>query len=205
MLLPDVGSSNQAILVETNTVDANIGILYILEKKETNWMTVDSFPVTLGKNGLADDHNTSPAATGRFKQEGDGCSPAGIFPLLFVFGYADTMDTRMPYRAMGSNDFCIDDIDSPEYNQHVTGNKDSIGHLEIMRRTDQLYEMGIWVGYNTKPAEPGNGSCIFLHIWRNADAPTSGCTAMSETNISKLIKWLDPAAQPVLIQRVAGE
>jgi len=68
-----------------------------------------------------------------------------------------------------------------------------------MRRSDELYHYGIVVNHNTPPV-PGLGSCVFLHIWRNADSATVGCTAMEQANMMLLLQWLDPRKQPLLVQ-----
>jgi D-alanyl-D-alanine dipeptidase len=68
-----------------------------------------------------------------------------------------------------------------------------------MRRADDLYKWGIFVAHNSA-AIPGAGSCIFIHVWRNPSAATVGCTAMPEENLVQLLRWLDPASDPVLIQ-----
>jgi D-alanyl-D-alanine dipeptidase len=72
-----------------------------------------------------------------------------------------------------------------------------------MMRTDDLYKWGIVVAHNPA-AQPGAGSCIFLHIWKNSSAPTAGCTAMAEEDLVKLLRWLDPTARPILVQMPAA-
>jgi D-alanyl-D-alanine dipeptidase len=68
-----------------------------------------------------------------------------------------------------------------------------------MLRTDALYKWGVVVDHNSA-ATPGGGSCIFLHIWKDSSTATAGCTAMPEQNLVDLLRWLDPAKRPVLIQ-----
>jgi hypothetical protein len=68
-----------------------------------------------------------------------------------------------------------------------------------MRRADDLYKWGIFVAHNAA-ATPGAGSCIFMHIWKNSSTATIGCTAMAERHLVRLLRWLDPAAQPLLVQ-----
>jgi D-alanyl-D-alanine dipeptidase len=68
-----------------------------------------------------------------------------------------------------------------------------------MRRDDILYKWGVVVDHNPA-AIPGAGSCIFLHVWKNAASPTAGCTAMRESDLAGLIRWLDPARHPILVQ-----
>ena len=63
---------------------------------------------------------------------------------------------------------------------------------EKMLRDDGLYKWGVFVEHNPAAA-PGAGSCIFLHIWKDSTTPTTGCTAMAEKDLVKLLRWLDPA------------
>jgi hypothetical protein len=43
-------------------------------------------------------------------------------------------------------------------------------------------------------------SCIFLHAWPAPGLPSPGCTMMSLTDVRALLTWLDPRAEPVLVQ-----
>src|SRR5262249_47021952 len=45
----------------------------------------------------------------------------------------------------------------------------------------------------------GAGSCIFLHVWRDAASPTVGCTAMAKPALAELLAWLDPDALLVVL------
>jgi L,D-peptidoglycan transpeptidase YkuD (ErfK/YbiS/YcfS/YnhG family) len=69
-----------------------------------------------------------------------------------------------------------------------------------MKRDDELYEFGIVVRHNMNTVMNGKGSAIFVHVWRDSDQPTAGCTAMSKTNMLKVLRWLDPSKNPILIQ-----
>ncbi len=69
-----------------------------------------------------------------------------------------------------------------------------------MRRKDDRYRLVVWVGHNDAPVVPGGGSCIFLHLRSGPDATTSGCTAFEPEPMERLLRWLDPAARPVLVQ-----
>jgi zinc D-Ala-D-Ala dipeptidase len=70
---------------------------------------------------------------------------------------------------------------------------------EQTRRDDVLYKWGVVVDHN-RAAIPGAGSCIFLHIWKSSSAPTAGCTAMPESDLVRLIRWLNPTRHPILVQ-----
>jgi D-alanyl-D-alanine dipeptidase len=69
-----------------------------------------------------------------------------------------------------------------------------------MARPDDLYKWVINIEQNFPDVKAGCGSCIFFHVWRKPNSPTEGCTAMSETNIVTLLKWLDPQSEPLLVQ-----
>lgn len=197
-------SGNQVVQVLALHADSVQARMLLWERADsmTAWMCVDSFPVTLGRNGLAPG-NDMP---GR-KIEGDGNSPAGVFRLSCVFSYHQLDDLRMPFERVDSNDLCVDDVQSVHYNQLV--DKDTVAiqdyqSFERMQRPDAQYEYGVWVDYNSTPVVSGNGSCIFLHIWKEPGAATSGCTAMSKESMLRLIYWLDEKKKPVLVQ-YAGE
>ena len=98
--------------------------------------------------------------------------------------------------------FCVDDSKSAFYNQIVKTDtvKKDWDSAETMRMKSDVYKYGIFVDYNTKPATPNGGSCIFMHIWSGSTSPTAGCTAMKEADILKLIDFLDQKKNPILVQ-----
>jgi L,D-peptidoglycan transpeptidase YkuD (ErfK/YbiS/YcfS/YnhG family) len=73
-----------------------------------------------------------------------------------------------------------------------------------MRREDDLYKYGIVVEYNTNPVIKGYGSAIFFHLWKGGGKPTEGCIALSEENLIRIIRWLDPAAKPLVVMGTKG-
>jgi len=203
-------NNNQVVFVKTSAYNSIKGNMFLYERKNSNkgWKLTDSFAITVGRSGLAKDANTSISFDNNapVKYEGDGKSPAGIFQLGSVFSYHDIKKLHMPFVQVDTNFYCVDDIASSYYNTLIVADtaKHDYNSFEYMRRKDSLYEYGVWVLYNSNPVNAGNGSCIFLHIWRNENAPTSGCTAMSRDNMLKLIHWLDAGKKPVLLQ-VVGE
>jgi L,D-peptidoglycan transpeptidase YkuD (ErfK/YbiS/YcfS/YnhG family) len=199
-------SSNQVLLVKLPSYTAIQGRMFLYERKNkrAHWKLIDSFAVTVGRSGLAKDPQTTLSfdASVPVKHEGDGKSPAGIFLLGPVFSYHELNNLRMPFVRVDTTDLCVDDAKSSYYNTLVLSDtaKPNFDSFEYMKRQDSLYEYGVWVKYNSDPATPGNGSCIFLHVWRNESSATSGCTAMSRDNILKLIHWLDKKKNPQLLQ-----
>ncbi|MGJ8643868.1 MAG: L,D-transpeptidase family protein [Luteolibacter sp.] len=214
MNLPD--ECHQILLVTPPSWNATEGVLFMFERsnKDTEWIWVEnepkSIPVTLGRSGMGWGRGLPlvPVASRAEKRESDGRAVAGVFRLGNAFGYAATAPegTKLPYRQAGEHDYFVDDSTSPLYNLWVKlepkdGEAQTLWKsAENMKREDMLYELGIVVEHNMHPAEPGMGSAIFLHVWGAPGIPTAGCTAMSRSNMEKLIKWLDPAKNPLLIQ-----
>lgn len=203
--------AEQMIVVTTSGWDVDRGSLRRFERASPGerWFEVgDAAPVLIGRTGSAWGIGLHPArAAGPVKREGDGRAPAGVFALGTAFGYADQVTTRMPYRGMTANDYCIDVPASPLYNRIVdAGNVGAAavaGSTEPMRRDihadgDARYRLGFVVEHNPK-AQREAGSCIFAHLWKTPDTPTAGCTAMAEPVMQQLLGWLDPGRRPVFV------
>jgi D-alanyl-D-alanine dipeptidase len=165
-------------------------------------------PASVGRAGLGWGtglHDGAPL-DGPTKREGDGRAPAGVYRLSSAFGYAAAGEVpwiRLPYFPSDASIECVDDLRSRHYNRRV--DRDTIpqpdwSSHEEMRRTDALYEWGVWVDHNSSPPAPGGGSCIFLHVWAGPGVATSGCTSMAAENLREVLAWLDPRARPVLVQ-----
>jgi D-alanyl-D-alanine dipeptidase len=211
--------SRQALVVKTANWKAHQGSLQCYERSSTNetWKAVgEAIPVVVGRNGLGWGVGLHPGAdteaprdNGPEKREGDGRAPAGIFRLSSAFGYVPAKEAsgiKMPYMQATPSLRCVDDAQSHYYNRIVDSAliKPDWKSAEEMRRVDDQYQLGIVVDHNANPVIPGRGSCIFIHIWKGPDAGTAGCTAMSQDNMERLLRWLDPSANPVLIQFPEG-
>jgi D-alanyl-D-alanine dipeptidase len=132
-----------------------------------------------------------------------------VFALTQAFGYApaDSTRTGLPYRVATPDLECVDDVGSAFYNQVIDrrGVEPDWDSHEEMRRRDVLYRRGVVVAHNPLPPLPGDGSCIFLHVWRGPSSTTSGCTAMPESELEDVIRWLEADAVPVLVQLPSSE
>ena len=174
------------------------------------WFPV-GWPVTaaLGRGGLGWGRGLHGGGlAGPTKREGDGRAPAGVFDLRRATGYevSAPAGARLPYQQATASLRCVDDPRSRSYNQLVDESavpKDWASAEEMLRK-DELYRLVVWVGHNDAPAEPEAGSCIFLHIRRPAPATTVGCTAFEAADMEELLRWLDLAARPVLVQLPAA-
>jgi L,D-peptidoglycan transpeptidase YkuD (ErfK/YbiS/YcfS/YnhG family) len=200
--------SLQAVVVTTKDWSATQGNARLFERKnsKSKWKSVgESFAVVVGRNGLVTtgEHITLSHDTMVVKKEGDGKSPAGLFPLTFAFGTAESIASKLSYSKLEGQTECVDDVNSQHYNRVV-------GRLQVgifdwkssekMAAITPEYDLGVFVAYNSYPVEKDRGSCIFLHIWKDADSPTSGCTAMERVNLEKITAWLDPTKNPYLVQ-----
>ncbi len=201
--------SLQLVVVITTNINSSDGHIYLLEREHTQapWNLINKAEkVVLGKKGLGWDrffHSTNNEA---IKEEGDNKSPAGIFYLNTVFGYAPSGEMRhlkMPYLHASETLKCIDDKNSIYYNRLIDitniNNKDW-GRHEDMLRKDDLYKLGVTVEYNSFPVLKGKGSCIFLHVWSDSKKKTAGCTAMDSHFMKRLVEWLEIEKRPILIQ-----
>jgi D-aminopeptidase len=160
---------------------------------------------SLGRTGMAWGRGLHPVGLpGPEKREGDGKSPAGVFDLRIATGYAKTAPAgvRLPYREATETLRCVDDSRSAHYNQLAdeASTRKDWSSAEDMRRQDDLYRLVVWVAHNDAPVVPGGGSCIFLHLRSGPDSTTAGCTAFDAEPMDRLLRWLDPAARPVLVQ-----
>ncbi|MCX6847865.1 MAG: L,D-transpeptidase family protein [Verrucomicrobia bacterium] len=201
-------SCTQALLVLAESDRATTGNLWMLERVSAaeDWKAAGGpIPVSLGRSGLAwgvGEHRAQAPSGFRMKKEGDGCSPAGIFRIPYAFGYASTApDLNVKYAPVTPTLIGVDDGKSKYYNQVIETAGVSVDwdSHETMLREDGLYRWGAFVAHNSTNT-PGGGSCIFLHIWRGPGKPTSGCTAMSEDDLVRILKWMDPSKQPRLVQ-----
>jgi len=100
----------------------------------------------------------------------------------------------------------VDDPASRYYNRIVNEREvpgQAVEHWNSSERMWQIpdrYRLLLVVDYNVRDPKPGNGSCIFMHIWRGKGQATTGCTAMAETDLTEILKWLKPESHPVLVQ-----
>lgn len=212
-VIPAYSTSLQAVVVTTNDWNSAQGTARLFERKtaKSDWNAVGvSFPVVVGKNGMSwgAGLHALPSDTGRvlLKVEGDGKSPAGIFALSLAFGSSAKPDfVKLPYTRLEEYTECVDDVKSSHYNQIVdrmkVGNYDWKSS-EKMLAVGEQYDLGVFVEHNSE-RQAGGGSCIFLHIWKDSNTGTAGCTAMARENIEKVLNFLTPAKNPVLIQMPA--
>jgi len=209
-----LGSSQQLVIVTTTDWNTTTGTLRRFERNgpQGTWhLVASSIPVVIGRTGLAWGDESLASSVGQpIKHEGDGRSPAGLFPLDTAFGFAPQSELawlRLPYAALQPGSDCVDDEASAYYNTVVDRAavpKIDWNSAEHMRQIAQ-YRLGVIVGYNATPPKKGRGSCIFLHIWGGPSSTTAGCTALDAGALESLMRWLDHSRRPMLVQLPIGE
>jgi L,D-peptidoglycan transpeptidase YkuD (ErfK/YbiS/YcfS/YnhG family) len=144
---------------------------------------------------------SAAAAVGRSgvktdKREGDGATPAGTYPLLFVLYRPDRISppaSHLPVSALAPDDSWVDDPTDANYNRLVT--LPYPVSAERLWREDELYDALVVIGYNTDPVIPGAGSAIFLHVATPDLAPTAGCVALAKDVLLGLLPLLAPGSR----------
>lgn len=188
---------NKVMVVLTPNENEYKGILFCLEKQNNVWKIHLSFPVTIGRTGLAWGRGISlPFEMPSKKQEGDGKSPAGLFeiePYMFGYDFMPSHSYSWKYTELTETWVGVDDSKSKYYNQvfdAATIQDKDWDSCETMKRQDDLYSRLLIIQHNMHNTLPYFGSCIFIHLWKNENSPTAGCTAMSKENFEKMMHWL---------------
>jgi len=134
-----------------------------------------------------------PAGVSGDKREGDGASPAGTFALRRVLFRPDrggAPATRLPVRALTPRDGWCDDPADPAYNRPLT--LPYPASAEALWREDHVYDLIVVLGHNDAPVVPGAGSAVFMHLAREAYAPTQGCVALARADLEALLALAGP-------------
>lgn len=176
------------VLVLVPTMASSSGTLLLFERSESEsaWHLVHTAePVVLGVKGTAWGnafrHLARPGEP--IKREGDGRTPAGIYPIGRPFGFSAS--PLKEYLRITAGLVCVHDPASPAYN---TITSRAIVGREVRgenMRAIGLYRRGLVIGYPTDAAARA-GSCIFIHVWKGSTRGTAGCLALPEKRVAAL-------------------
>ena len=126
--------------------------------------------------------------------------PAATRQLIVVQsdGYGATTATVETFRQAGlvPGDWWDDNPASPGYNRFVHGTGPGAGSEALWQVSPQYTYFAV-IGYNL-PARPGRGSAIFLHVVHPGYA-TDGCVSLPVADLLRVLRWLDPAAEPRIV------
>lgn len=118
------------------------------------------------------------------KREGDGATPAGLWPMRRLFYRPDRIAaprTRLPITALTPTDGWCDAPADKAYNTAVQ--LPYPASAEHLWRDDEVYDLIVVLGYNDAPVVAGRGSAIFLHVARQDYSPTEGCVALRRADL----------------------
>lgn len=127
------------------------------------------------------------------KREGDGASPAGVWPIREALYRPDRGPaplTALPVRPIAPDDGWCDAPDDPAYNRPVK--LPYTASHERLWRDDAIYDLVVVLGHNDDPPIPGLGSAIFLHLARPDFSPTQGCVAVAREDLEALLRQAKP-------------
>lgn len=122
------------------------------------------------------------------KKEGDGATPAGVWPIRAVLYRADRVQMpklKFNVRKLAPDDGWCDAPTDPMYNKQVK--LPYPASAENLWRDDGLYDVVVVLGYNDDPVVPGLGSAIFMHVARRNYGPTLGCIAFAQENLLEIL------------------
>ena len=151
--------------------------------------------------------------------QGDGTTPAGTFTITRAFGSLSDPGTDLRYRKYDSNDYWVGDQRDPRtYNilQPYRSPSAAWRTRQAERLADYAsgaYRYAAVINFNmprgvywsdtarewhaTYPADTRRGNAIFLHV--NGSGATAGCVSVSFTQMSSILRWLDPAMKPRIV------
>jgi L,D-peptidoglycan transpeptidase YkuD (ErfK/YbiS/YcfS/YnhG family) len=127
------------------------------------------------------------------KQEGDGSSPIGAWPMRKVLYRPDrgpAPRTALPVQPIAPEDGWCDDPADSNYNRAVKHPYPA--SAEHLWREDGVYDIVVVLGHNDDPVAPGKGSAIFLHLARPDYGPTEGCVALARADLEALLGMAAP-------------
>lgn len=184
----DTGPSTQVVTVVAPSHRATTATLTAWQLTASGWTAVVG-PVTarVGAAGVGQASETTSR------------TPAGTFTLTEGFGRAADPGTALPYRVIDRQDWWVSDVRSNLYNQHT---RCAVHHCPFDEAAGEnlwaegwVYRHALVIDYN-RGGTPGAGSAFFLHV-KNGSA-TAGCVAVDDGALTAIMRWLDPAARPLI-------
>ncbi|HTF07107.1 MAG TPA: L,D-transpeptidase family protein [Asanoa sp.] len=190
------GTTKQVIVVKSNGFGTSTGTLQAFTKRGSAWTPAfAAMPAKLGTKGFKDS-----------KVEGDLGTPTGVYSFGgTMYGIVANPGVRYSYHRLVENDWWNENPATAGYNSFFHG-ADPGGASEALWEVDPQYRYFAVVNYNVpvKKATPPRGSGIFLHVMVPGRS-TAGCVALAESDLVKVLRWLDPTAAPRIVMAPAAE
>lgn len=118
---------------------------------------------------------------------GDGHTPVGIYPLTDAGGFAPDPGTALPYQ-----------YSPAEYSEIVNGVRTFRHVLAI----DYNRVAGTPPSDTVRPDGWSKGGSIWVHVEHGS--PTQACVGIPDASLVALLRWLRPAAHPVILMGPAA-
>lgn len=206
----ELASCGQILRVTTAAWDHAQGHLQRFERQGDTFVPVGRpLLVWVGKGGFGwrtDQGAPMAPAPGPLKHEGDLKAPAGMFTFGDMWGYAPKPPegVRLAYHQATPCDWCVDDPEHPDYGRlkRLPANpppSDWKSSERLLMETEH-YRYMVVISYNMQKPIKGAGSCIFFHVSPAPGGGTAGCTALSAEDLLTVLRWMDPAKHPLLLQ-----
>ncbi len=178
------GSAGQVVTVAAARSTATTATLTAWTHTPSGWTnTIGPIGALVGAAGIG-------AAS-----EGSTRTPAGTFTLTHSFGRIADPGTKLSWFTSDTLDWWDENPASPTYNLHVRRTTSPGGNSENLYRTGTAYDAAVVIDYNTART-PGAGSGFFLHV--STGRPTAGCVSVPAATVVAILRWLNPAAHPVI-------
>jgi L,D-peptidoglycan transpeptidase YkuD (ErfK/YbiS/YcfS/YnhG family) len=195
--LPGTQSATQLVTVTATAYGTTTASLELWQRRGGCWRHVAGpWRAWLGRSGLS-----------THKREGDGATPAGTYRFWDVdLGVLADPGVPGAYQQLTCGDWWDEDPRSTTYNRfrHIPCGVQPpfAGKSEALWRITPQYRYLAVIEYNWHPVVPGRGSAIFLHV--SAGRPTAGCVSLPEAQLVRVLRWLRPAARPLIHLGVEG-
>jgi L,D-peptidoglycan transpeptidase YkuD (ErfK/YbiS/YcfS/YnhG family) len=207
--LPGIGAAQQVVVVTAPSWGSTRGTLRAYERTADGWqVVVKATPALLGSRGLV------PADE---RRQGTGKTPAGTFGIVSAFGRQADPGTELDYLRVDRDDAWTYHPDYPAiYNVLQTAPRPWTGfgrYVERLWSYGKQYNYVAVMDYNlpdgpirtgadgvrraATPADTRAGGGIFLHV--SNGRTTAGCIAIEESVMRSVLRWLDPAKEPVIV------
>lgn len=207
-----VGDARQVIVVEAPRWSSTEGTLTAFERTDGSWQVVQpTVRAQLGYGGLV---------RGDRRRQATGKVPTGVYGILSGFGREPDPGTDLDYIQVDRNDAWTYNPRVPStYNVFQTADrswKSYGGYVEDLWDMGMQYDYVAILDYNlpegpirtgangvrrsSSPPDTSRGGGIFLHV--DNGNKTAGCIAVSKPVMRDLMRWLDPAKDPVIVIRV---
>jgi len=136
------------------------------------------FKCALGKAGI-----------GIKKTEGDNITPKGNFKIIKVYYRKDKIKkvhTKLRLIQIKKKMGWCTDPNNKDYNKQIKL-PTKFNH-EKLYRSDSLYDLILFINYNTNPIIKKRGSAIFIHFAKKKYNPTAGCIALKKKDLIQLLR-----------------